>query len=102
MVSKFFFVVVVVVVVVFIAYLCVCVCVTGVSEMFVNQREINFQITKLSGQAVILSKNAKKWVGICEELNQSLNEIGDIDNWAKVMDRDVFVIARAVELVKSK
>lgn len=70
--------------------------------MFINQRELNFQVTKLGGQSLILSKHARKWVNLCENLNESLNEIGDIDNWANVMDRDVFVITRTVELVKSK
>lgn len=74
----------------------------GVSEVFINQRELNFQVTKLSGQSVIFSRHAQKWVSLCENLNQTLNEIGDIDNWANVMDRDVFVITRTVELAKSK
>lgn len=70
--------------------------------MFINQRELNFQISKLSGQSVILSKQARRWVKLCENLNQSLNEIGDIDNWANVMDRDIFTITRTIEIINSK
>eukprot|EP01134_Creolimax_fragrantissima_P004588 CFRG4588T1 len=66
---------------------------SGVAEIFSNQRELEKQTKLLSQQTEILSKQTDQWQGMLENFNDALKEIGDVENWARVMENDLRIIA---------
>ena len=74
---------------------------TGVTEVYVNQRLLDGESRKLQQQCAKFAKQTKQWVALCEGLSKSLNEIGDIENWARVMENDVVAIAATLEAIHS-
>jgi len=71
----------------------------GVTEVYVNQKLLDNEARELQAQAARFSKQTKQWVALCEQLNNSLKEIGDIENWASVMEDDVVAIAATLEAI---
>ena len=72
---------------------------SGVTEVYVNQRLLDAEARKLQQQSAKFSKQTKQWVALCEGLSKSLNEMGDIENWARVMENDVVAIAATLEAI---
>ena len=69
------------------------------TEVYVNQKLLDNEARELQAQAARFSKQTKQWVSLCEQLNSSLKEIGDIENWARVMEDDVVAIAATLEAI---
>jgi len=72
---------------------------SGVTEVYVNQKLLDNEARELQAQALRFSKQTKQWVALCEQLNNSLKEIGDIENWARVMEDDVVAISTTLEAI---
>ena len=78
------------------------VCFLGVTEIYVNQKLLDNEARELQAQAARFSKQTKQWVTLCEQLNNSLKEIGDIENWARVMEDDVVAITATLEAIHAQ
>lgn len=72
-----------------------------VTEVYVNQKELDKESRLLLTEGRRLTENTLKWIDTIERLNKSLNEIGDIENWASVMEKDLFVVSKTLEMVYS-
>lgn len=57
---------------------------------------------QLQAQAARFSKQARQWVSVTEQFNRSMKEIGDIENWARVMEQDITTIAAVLEAVSQR
>ena len=71
------------------------------TEVYVNQKELDKESRLLLNEGRRLTENTLKWIDTVERLNKSLNEIGDIENWASVMEKDLFVVSRTLEMAYS-
>ena len=69
------------------------------TEVYVNQKLLDHEARELQTQAARFSRQTRQWVALCEQLNKSLKEIGDIENWARVMEDDVVAIAATLEAI---
>lgn len=52
---------------------------------------------KLQSNAGQLAKQTSQWLQLIFSFNQAMKEIGDVENWAKTMERDMQTIAETLE-----
>lgn len=88
----------------------------GVAAVFSNQRQIEAEAKLLQSQVPLrflhitcrtadlqtykvikFSKQTTQWVQMIEGFNNALKELGDIENWAKTIERDMATIASSLE-----
>ncbi|CAG8739413.1 biogenesis of lysosome-related organelles complex-1 subunit 1 [Gigaspora rosea] len=70
-----------------------------VSSIFKTQREIEAEARRLSAHSAKFSKQTKQWLNMLDGVNSALKELGDVQNWAEVIERDMREIAMTLEFV---
>ncbi|KAE8626396.1 hypothetical protein XENTR_v10006616 [Xenopus tropicalis] len=71
----------------------------GVAQAYVNQRKLDHEVKTLQTQAAQFAKQTTQWISLVENFNQALKEIGDVENWARSIEKDMRIIATALEYV---
>jgi hypothetical protein len=86
----------------------------GVSTVFANQRKLEKETQALLGESARFSKQTTRWLTLLDGFNKSLKvsdvsirlvvliqvqEIGDIENWAKVIEKDMTTVATTLESI---
>ncbi|KAF3826151.1 hypothetical protein GH733_006265 [Mirounga leonina] len=71
----------------------------GVAQAYMNQRKLDHEVKTLQVQAAQFAKQTGQWIGMVENFNQALKEIGDVENWARSIELDMRTIATALEYV---
>ena len=56
--------------------------------MFTNQHLLDAEAKEVSSQAERFKKLSHEWFGLFEKFNLSLKELGDMSNWATVIETD--------------
>lgn len=74
----------------------------GVAHVHANQRKLEQETRNLQAQATRFAKQTTQWLSLVDGFNESLKEIGDIENWAKTIENDMAAIASALEYVAKK
>ena len=67
-----------------------------------NSAAIAKQEKELAKQTVALRKESDKWQKLGDSSTKKLNEIGDVQNWAEMLERDLLVLEETVRLVDEK
>ncbi|XP_069614473.1 biogenesis of lysosome-related organelles complex 1 subunit 1 isoform X1 [Ranitomeya imitator] len=70
-----------------------------VAQAYVNQRKLDHEVKILQTQASQFAKQTTQWISLVENFNQALKEIGDVENWARSIEKDMRIIATALEYV---
>ncbi|CAI2186930.1 18206_t:CDS:2 [Funneliformis geosporum] len=70
-----------------------------VSAVFKTQREIESEARRLSSQSAKYTKQTKQWLNMLEGFNSALKELGDVQNWAEIIEKDMREIAMTMEFV---
>lgn len=66
-----------------------------------NQRQIE-QLSRQCAQLVQSHiQDTHRWSRLVDDFNNELKELGDVKNWAQVIERDMLDIAATLELVHS-
>ncbi|CAD6269047.1 unnamed protein product [Miscanthus lutarioriparius] len=60
----------------------------GVQELFVNEKRVELEARALLGTIARYRKQTDQWLAATNEINAVLKEIGDFENWMKIMDFD--------------
>ncbi|KAL6653345.1 hypothetical protein ACP70R_008923 [Stipagrostis hirtigluma subsp. patula] len=68
----------------------------GVQELFVNEKRIELEARALLGTIARYGKQTDQWLAATGAVNSVLKEIGDIENWMKIMDFDCKSINAAI------
>ncbi|XP_008649090.1 biogenesis of lysosome-related organelles complex 1 subunit 1 [Zea mays] len=68
----------------------------GVRELFVNEKRIELEARALLGTIARYRRQTDEWLAATSEINSALKEIGDIENWMKIMDFDCKSINAAI------
>ncbi|XP_072975850.1 biogenesis of lysosome-related organelles complex 1 subunit 1 isoform X1 [Typha angustifolia] len=68
----------------------------GVQESFVNEKHIEVEIRALLSTIMRYKKQTDQWLAATHALNSVLKEIGDFENWMKIMDYDCKSINAAI------
>ncbi|XP_021716319.1 biogenesis of lysosome-related organelles complex 1 subunit 1-like [Chenopodium quinoa] len=68
----------------------------GVQESFLHQKQIELEIRALTTTVNRFQKQTHQWLAASRSLNTAIKEIGDFENWIKVMEYDCKSIATAI------
>ncbi|KAG1365641.1 biogenesis of lysosome-related organelles complex 1 subunit 1 [Cocos nucifera] len=68
----------------------------GVEESFINEKRIELEIRALVSTIIRYKKQTNQWLAASHGLNTILKEIGDFENWMKIMDFDCKSINAAI------
>jgi len=71
----------------------------GVAAIFANQKRLEAEARQLQTQATRFSKQTSQWISLVDSFNQSLKELGDLENWAKIIESDMKNVSSALEYV---
>jgi len=71
----------------------------GVATVFSQQRKLEVEAKILQTQANRFCRQTTQWLTLLDNFNQSLKELGDLENWAKAIESDMQNISSALEYV---
>ncbi|KAF6119712.1 hypothetical protein HJG60_010152 [Phyllostomus discolor] len=74
----------------------------GVAQAYMNQRKLDHEVKTLQVQAAQFAKQTGQWIGMVENFNQALKEIGDVENWARSIELDMRTIATALDFLQGR
>ncbi|KAF9599472.1 hypothetical protein IFM89_038566 [Coptis chinensis] len=60
----------------------------GVQVSFLNEKRIELEIRALAATVLRYTKQTDQWLAASHSINSALKEIGDFENWMKIMDYD--------------
>jgi uncharacterized protein (DUF885 family) len=72
---------------------------TRTADLHANSAAIAKQEKELTKQTAALRKETGKWQKLGDTSTKKLNEIGDVQNWAEILERDLLVLEETVRLV---
>ncbi|KAJ5899274.1 GCN5-like 1 [Penicillium taxi] len=67
-----------------------------------NTAALKLQETSLQESSARLARQNSEWEDIAEETRQGLKEIGDVQNWAEVIERDLLALEEMMDSVEAK
>lgn len=71
-------------------------------DLHANSAAISKQEKELAKQTAALAKESAKWQKSADEATRKLNEIGDVQNWAEMLERDLLVVEETLRLVEGQ
>lgn len=72
---------------------------TRTADLHANSAAISKQEKELAKQTAALAKQTAEWDKLLQGGTKKLNEVGDIQNWAEMIERDLLVLEETVRLV---
>ncbi|KAL5116233.1 hypothetical protein ACEQ8H_005898 [Pleosporales sp. CAS-2024a] len=72
------------------------------ADLHANSAAIAKQEKELAKQTAALAKESAQWEKLLQSGTKKLNEVGDIQNWAEMLERDLLVLEETVRLVDGK
>jgi len=73
-----------------------------VADLHANSQAIAKQEKELIKATAALNKESAKWAKMADKTTKQLNEFGDVQNWAEVLERDLLVLEETMRLVEGK
>ena len=70
-----------------------------VAQAYINEKKLDTEMRRLSTNATQFVKQTQQWLGLIENFNTSLKELGHIQSWAKSIDSDCKIITSCLENV---
>ena len=72
---------------------------TRTADLNANSVAITKQEKELAKQTAVLAKQRAEWDKLLQGGTKKLNEVGDIQNWAEMIERDLLVLEETMRLV---
>ena len=73
-----------------------------VKDIHANSAVIAKQETEVAKQTALLAKQSAQYQRIADESREKLKEIGDVQNWAELMERDLLVLEETMRIVEEE
>jgi len=70
------------------------------ADLHSNSAAIARQEKELAKQTAGLAKHSVQWQKMADASTKKLNEIGDIQNWAEMIERDLLVVEETLRLAE--
>ena len=70
------------------------------ADLHASATAISKQEAEVKKQTEALAKESAKWQKELDKATKSLNEFGDLQNWAEYMERDFLVLEETLRLVE--
>jgi chromosome segregation ATPase len=67
-----------------------------------NAEAISKQEAELAKQTAALAKESAQWQKLADSSTKKLNEVGDLQNWAEMIERDLLVVEETLRLAEEK
>eukprot|EP01130_Rhizamoeba_saxonica_P013294 TRINITY_DN5669_c0_g1_i1.p2 TRINITY_DN5669_c0_g1~~TRINITY_DN5669_c0_g1_i1.p2 ORF type:complete len:128 (+),score=39.45 TRINITY_DN5669_c0_g1_i1:61-444(+) len=71
----------------------------GAAKIFLNQRVIEKESRQLDAQCSKLNKQSEQWMRLLDGFNDALKEVGDVENWSRVIENDMKDVVQILEFV---
>ncbi|GAB2234117.1 hypothetical protein Droror1_Dr00003354 [Drosera rotundifolia] len=68
----------------------------GVQECFINEKRIELEIRAVAAAVFRYKKETDHWIAASRAINAAIKEIGDFENWMKIMEYDCRSITLAI------
>lgn len=75
---------------------------TRANDLHANAAAIEKQEKELARQAAALAKQSAQYQKLLDKSTKSLNEIGDVQNWAEMIERDLLVVEETLRLAEGR
>jgi hypothetical protein len=75
---------------------------TRTADLHANAEAISKQEKELAKQTAALAKESAQWEKLLNGGTKKLNEVGDIQNWAEMIERDLLVLEETMRMVDGK
>ncbi|KAF2143276.1 uncharacterized protein K452DRAFT_168544 [Aplosporella prunicola CBS 121167] len=75
---------------------------TRAADIHANAIAIEKQEKDLVKQTAALTKQSAQWQKMADTSTKKLNEIGDLQNWAEMIERDLLVVEETLRLVEGR
>jgi hypothetical protein len=72
------------------------------ADLHANSKAIERQEKELAKQTAELAKQTAQWQKLGDKSLKQLNEIGDIQNWAEVIERDLLIVEETLRLAEGR
>ena len=69
------------------------------TDVHANSNVIAEQEIELARQTASLARQGEQWQKFADSSTKKLNEFGDIQNWAEMIERDLLVVEETLSLV---
>lgn len=70
------------------------------ADLHANSAAIAKQEAEVKKHATALAKETAKWQKEVDKATRGVNEIGDVQNWAEMMERDLLVLEETLRLAE--
>ncbi|KAF7722749.1 Bioproteinsis of lysosome- organelles complex 1 subunit 1 [Apophysomyces ossiformis] len=70
-----------------------------INDVITRQKVLEQELRGLVDQTARYTRQTKQWLSLVDNFNSALKEIGDIENWATVMEHDMRTIMSTLEFV---
>ncbi|CAG8388320.1 unnamed protein product [Penicillium salamii] len=67
-----------------------------------NAAALERQEAELAENTARLARQNQQWVGLADETREGLKEIGDVQNWAEMIERDLLALEDMMDGVEGK
>jgi len=72
------------------------------SDLHENAAAIEKQEKKLAKQTAALAKQNDQFQNLLDKSTRGLNEVGDVQNWAEMIERDLLVVEETLRLAEGR
>jgi biogenesis of lysosome-related organelles complex 1 subunit 1 len=70
----------------------------GVATAYLNQKRLDAEAKNLHVAANNFSKQTQQWLTLIDSFSSALKELGDVENWTKIIEKDMHSITAALEV----
>lgn len=70
----------------------------SVAQAYLNQKRLDAEAKQLHIGATNFAKQTQQWLQLIDGFISSLKELGDVENWAKIIETDMLVITDSLEI----
>jgi len=70
-----------------------------ITNIHSNSGALENQSRQLKAKTQSLSKTTRQWSGIAEGARGRLKEVGDVQNWAEMIERDLLLLEETLRIV---
>ncbi|KAI9665777.1 MAG: hypothetical protein M1821_003711 [Bathelium mastoideum] len=72
------------------------------TDLQANAAALARQEAELAKQTAALAKESAQWQKLADTSTKKLNEFGDLQNWAEMIERDLLVVEETLRLAEGK